>query len=143
MSRLPYLRREELDPSGQDVWDNVVGTRGAALVNEQGGLAGPFNAFVHAPEVGRHPACFLPLSENTIAVGRHVGTRHRAAVGLSEQTDAVVVVVSEESGLVSVARAGRLSVPIDDEERLRRVLAACIRPTRRSTRPRAASLPIC
>jgi 4-carboxymuconolactone decarboxylase len=54
VSRLPYLRREELDPSGQDVWDNVVGTRGAALVNEQGGLAGPFNAFVHAPEVGRH-----------------------------------------------------------------------------------------
>ncbi|HEV3086394.1 MAG TPA: diadenylate cyclase CdaA [Candidatus Elarobacter sp.] len=76
-------------------------------------------------------ACFLPLSDNTISVDRHVGTRHRAAVGLTEQTDAVVVVVSEESGLISVARAGRLSVPIDDEERLRRVLAACIRPTRR------------
>ena len=76
-------------------------------------------------------ACFLPLSDNTLAVDRHVGTRHRAAVGLSEQTDAVVVVVSEESGLVSVARAGRLSVPIDDEERLRRVLTACIRPVRR------------
>ncbi|MBV8298993.1 MAG: TIGR00159 family protein [Candidatus Eremiobacteraeota bacterium] len=76
-------------------------------------------------------ACFLPLSDNTIAVDRHVGTRHRAAVGLTEQADAVVVVVSEESGLISVARAGRLSVPIDDEERLRRVLAACLRPTRR------------
>jgi diadenylate cyclase len=76
-------------------------------------------------------ACFLPLSDNVIAVERHVGTRHRAAVGVTEQTDAVVVVVSEESGLVSVARAGRLSVPIDDEERLRRVLSACIRPTRR------------
>jgi diadenylate cyclase len=76
-------------------------------------------------------ACFLPLSDNTITVDRHVGTRHRAAVGLTEQTDAVVVVVSEESGLISVARAGRLSVPIDDEERLRRVLAACLRPTRR------------
>jgi diadenylate cyclase len=75
--------------------------------------------------------CFLPLSDNRLSVDRHVGTRHRAAVGLTEQTDAVVVVVSEESGLVSVARAGRLSVPIDDEERLRRVLAACIRPTRR------------
>ena len=75
--------------------------------------------------------CFLPLSDNTLSVDRHVGTRHRAAVGLTEQTDAVVIVVSEESGLVSVARAGRLSVPIDDEERLRRVLAACIRPTRR------------
>jgi diadenylate cyclase len=76
-------------------------------------------------------SCFLPLSENTPRTDRHVGTRHRAAVGLSEQTDAVVVVVSEESGLVSVARAGRLSVPIDEEDRLRRVLAACIRPTRR------------
>lgn len=80
-------------------------------------------------------SCFLPLSDNVIAVDRHVGTRHRAAVGLSEQTDAVVVVVSEESGIVSVARAGRLSVPIDDEERLRRVLTACIRPPRR--RPQA------
>jgi diadenylate cyclase len=75
--------------------------------------------------------CFLPLSENALPVDRHVGTRHRAAVGLTEQTDAVVVVVSEESGMLSVARAGRLSVPIDDEDRLRRVLAACIRPTRR------------
>jgi diadenylate cyclase len=78
-------------------------------------------------------ACFLPLSDNTLSVDRHVGTRHRAAVGLTEQTDAVVVVVSEESGLICVARAGRLSVPIDDEERLRRVLSACLRPTRRRT----------
>jgi diadenylate cyclase len=76
-------------------------------------------------------ACFLPLSDNAIAVDRHVGTRHRAAVGLTEQTDAIVVVVSEEHGSASVARAGRLSVPIDDEERLRRVLAACVRPSRR------------
>ena len=79
-------------------------------------------------------ACFLPLSENAIPIGRHVGTRHRAAVGLTEQTDAVVVVVSEESGMLSVARAGRLSVPIDDEERLRRVLSACIRPSRRTAK---------
>ena len=54
MSRLPYLRRDELDHSGQEVWDSIVGSRGAALVNDQGALAGPFNAFVHAPEVGRH-----------------------------------------------------------------------------------------
>jgi 4-carboxymuconolactone decarboxylase len=54
VSRLPYLRRDDLDPSGQEVWDGVVGTRGADLINQHGGLAGPFNAFVHAPEVGRH-----------------------------------------------------------------------------------------
>ncbi len=56
VSRLPYLRRDDLDPDGQQVWDSVVGSRGDLLVNEQGGLAGPFNAFVHAPDVGRHLA---------------------------------------------------------------------------------------
>lgn len=54
MSRLPYLRRDDLDPDGQEVWDSIIGSRGAALVNDQGGLSGPFNAFVHAPDVGRH-----------------------------------------------------------------------------------------
>ena len=54
MNHLPYLRRDDLGPDGQEVWDSVVGSRGATLVNEQGGLVGPFNAFVHAPDVGRH-----------------------------------------------------------------------------------------
>jgi diadenylate cyclase len=75
-------------------------------------------------------ACFLPLSENQIVAERHLGTRHRAAIGVSEVTDAVVVIVSEETRTVSVARAGRLSVRIDDEERLRKVLEACVRPRR-------------
>ena len=54
MSRLPYLRRDELTPGGQEVWDSVVGSRGAAQVTGRGALTGPFNAFVHAPDVGRH-----------------------------------------------------------------------------------------
>jgi 4-carboxymuconolactone decarboxylase len=53
VSRLPELRRDDLDPAGQDVWDKIVGTRGDQLVTGTGGLAGPFNAFVHAPDVGR------------------------------------------------------------------------------------------
>jgi 4-carboxymuconolactone decarboxylase len=53
MSRLPYLRYDELDADGQKVWDGLVGSRGSYLVNEQGGLIGPFNAFVHAPGTGR------------------------------------------------------------------------------------------
>ena len=53
MSRLRDLRRDELDPAGQDVWDKVVGTRGNDLVNSSGALIGPFNAFVHAPDIGR------------------------------------------------------------------------------------------
>jgi len=76
-------------------------------------------------------ACFLPLSENAVSAERHIGTRHRAAIGVTEQTDAVVVVVSEETGAVSVARAGRLSVQIDGEDRLNKVLSAIVRPPRR------------
>ena len=48
-SRLPYLRYDDLDPERRAVWDAVVGSRGADLVNADGGLIGPFNAFVHAP----------------------------------------------------------------------------------------------
>jgi 4-carboxymuconolactone decarboxylase len=54
VSRPPYPRRDELTPGGQEVWDSIVGSRGAALVTDQGALTGPFNAFVHAPDVGRH-----------------------------------------------------------------------------------------
>jgi len=52
--RLPYLRYADLDPVGRQVWDAVVGSRGDELVNAEGGLIGPFNAFVHAPGVGRY-----------------------------------------------------------------------------------------
>lgn len=53
-------------------------------------------------------ACQLPLSLPAETTGTHVGMRHRAALGLSEETDAVVLVVSEETGRISVAAAGRL-----------------------------------
>lgn len=51
--------------------------------------------------------CYLPLSDNR-AVSKELGTRHRAALGASENTDALIVIVSEETGAVSVAREGRL-----------------------------------
>jgi len=54
VSRLPYLRHDQLATDGQTVWDSIVGTRGGQLVNDEGGLIGPFNAFVHAPDVGQH-----------------------------------------------------------------------------------------
>lgn len=53
-------------------------------------------------------ACFLPLSEN-YSISRELGTRHRAAIGISETTDATVLVVSEETGVISVAREGKLT----------------------------------
>ena len=52
--------------------------------------------------------CILPLSQMPLA-DRSLGTRHRAALGLSEETDAVVIVVSEETSAISVAVAGRLT----------------------------------
>jgi 4-carboxymuconolactone decarboxylase len=53
MNRLPELRRDQLSPEGQAVWDAIVGSRGSRLVASDGGLVGPFNAFVHAPPAGR------------------------------------------------------------------------------------------
>jgi len=56
VARLSQLRRDDLDPAGQDVWDQVVGTRREQLIDADGTLVGPFNAFVHAPQVGRRLA---------------------------------------------------------------------------------------
>jgi uncharacterized protein (TIGR00159 family) len=66
-------------------------------------------------------ACMLPLSDNVQGAG--LGTRHRAALGLSEQTDAVTVVVSEETGGISLATNGRLIKNLSGD-RLRRILTA-------------------
>ncbi|MDR1360598.1 MAG: diadenylate cyclase CdaA [Deltaproteobacteria bacterium] len=67
--------------------------------------------------------CILPLS--SALAERDYGTRHRAALGLTEESDAVVVVVSEERGVAAVAVAGKLSGALDGEK-LPRVLAAVL-----------------
>lgn len=70
-------------------------------------------------------ACVFPLSQDMDLL-KTLGTRHRAAVGLTEETDAVVVVVSEETGTISVSYRGRLSRGLDGE-RVRRFLSALLR----------------
>ncbi len=64
--------------------------------------------------------CFLPLTLNTMA-SKQFGTRHRAALGITEETDAICLVVSEENGAVSVASGGRIIHNLDAAQ-LRKVL---------------------
>lgn len=68
--------------------------------------------------------CQFPLSHNT-DLQKTLGMRHRAAVGMSEETDAVVIIVSEETGAMSVSYHGRLSRALDGE-RLKRFLSALL-----------------
>ena len=72
--------------------------------------------------------CLFPLTQNP-HVSSSLGTRHRAAMGLSEETDAVVVVVSEETGDVSISVGGRLTRHLDEKE-FGRVLSNIFRPKR-------------
>lgn len=71
--------------------------------------------------------CVLPLSELTSDNGRTLGTRHRAAVGITEVTDAVSVIVSEETGDISIALGGRLTA-VADADRLETVLQWLLQP---------------
>lgn len=65
-------------------------------------------------------SCVLPLTQRSLS-DSSLGTRHRAAIGITEETDALAILVSEETGIVSAARNGRLVRRLD-ERRLRRVL---------------------
>jgi len=64
--------------------------------------------------------CVLPLSEGS-GISRELGMRHRAALGVSEATDAVALIVSEETGIISMARGGKLTRHLDE-----RTLAALL-----------------
>jgi diadenylate cyclase len=58
--------------------------------------------------------CFLPLTENP-NLSKQLGTRHRAALGISEASDALAIIVSEETGIVSIASDGKLTRYLDAE----------------------------
>lgn len=65
--------------------------------------------------------CYLPLSENPF-ISKELGTRHRAAIGLSEVSDAVCVIVSEETGQVSIAMNGHILRDIKDDVLLAKLI---------------------
>lgn len=71
-------------------------------------------------------SCFLPLSDNP-DLENAIGSRHRAAIGISEQSDAIALVVSEETGGIAVATEGKLIRHLD-EEKLRDLLFNLLKP---------------
>ena len=75
--------------------------------------------------------CVLPLTDRVLA-DSELGTRHRAALGITEQNDALAIVISEETGTISVARHGRIVRGLD-HRRLRRLLQAFYEPNRTRT----------
>lgn len=74
-------------------------------------------------------SCLFPLSDNP-SVSKTVGTRHRAALGLSEHTDAVIVLVSEETGNVSVVYEGRL-IKMDNQQHFANLLIELLSPSKK------------
>lgn len=90
-------------------WPKTELHDGAAIINWRGRVAAA--------------AAVLPLSSSRTLTTPKLGTRHRAAIGITEVSDAVCVIVSEETGRISITNAGRL-IPRLDGKRLRTILTA-------------------
>jgi diadenylate cyclase len=80
-------------------------------------------ALIIRGEIALAAKCILPLSQSP-DIDPALGTRHRAAVGISEQTDAIIVVVSEESGMISVVEEGKMIRGLTEEMLRTRLIEA-------------------
>jgi diadenylate cyclase len=84
-------------------------------------------------------SCFLPLTLNP-RLSRDLGTRHRAALGVTEDTDAVAVVISEESGLISIVQRGEIKRGLD-APKLRAAISAALEVSPKREKPKQQEKP--
>lgn len=131
--------------------DTALGDMAEAGVMVRGTLSAELMASLFAPGYPLHDgavivrgdevvaaAVMLPLAERDTSLERY-GTRHRAALGVTEQTDALAIVVSEESGAISLAEGGRIIRDLDEDE-LRQRLYGLLAPADVGGRARRVSL---
>lgn len=85
--RLRSLRRAELDADGQQLWDSLTEGRGARLVDADGGLIGPFNAFVHAPAVGQRLSSLGAVLRSGTSIERRLSEIAIITVGAHWQAE--------------------------------------------------------
>lgn len=85
-------------------------------------------------------SCFLPLTKNP-SISRELGTRHRAAIGITEDTDAITVVVSEETGLISFVEGGRIKRNLDTNQLRSLLLSAMEVPVIERKRQQTKTMP--
>lgn len=83
-------------------------------------------AVIIKEDIIRAAACFLPLTEN-MGVSKELGTRHRAALGISEKSDTLSIIVSEETGAISIAENGNIARHLDTKT-LRQILIDMYKP---------------
>ena len=83
-------------------------------------------AVIIKEDIIRAAACFLPLTEN-MGVSKELGTRHRAALGISEKSDSLSIIVSEETGAISIAENGNIARHLDTKT-LKQILIDMYKP---------------
>jgi diadenylate cyclase len=131
--------------------DTALGDMAETGVTVDGRLSSELLASLFAPGYPLHDGAVIVSGEVVVAAGvmlplaerdgsmEQYGTRHRAALGVTEQTDALAIVVSEESGAISLTQGGRIMRDLDEEE-LRQRLYGLLSPADVTSRARRYSL---
>ena len=123
----PHAGNDIMAPRGTPIYAPFAGSASS----DPNGLGG--NAVIVRGNQILAAGCVLPLAEEG-TVRERMGTRHRAGLGLSMQTDAVVLILSEELGQIAVAHEGKLLRNLDPD-RLRQVLTSLLQPRTELHRP--------